>query len=386
MASKTGLMGAAAPKLGFTPSTVKSTTYNPTGYTAQKAAAQGYTPTTGTANTYDPTSMQAASYNATTYDPAKVDRTGITYDPTLQDVNGNQLVSNQLNDLTANDSKYIQQARQQGREAAAGRGLMTSSIAAGNAQRSAIQAALPIAQADASRYGSVADQNMAAQNTASQFNAGQNLSASTTDANAANQAGQFNAGAQNQAGQYNASNQQTASQFNAGAQNTANQFNANSQNQMTTANMNATNQAAEFGANANNQTSQFNANSANQADYYNANSANQAGQFNVGQLNAGAQFNASQSNASNLAQQQAQEGQYEFNRNLDANQSNQYFGSQYQREQMMGQILSSIYSNPNLTPDQQKQAAANAKTIYQGLWNATNATFRNGVPDVFTNV
>lgn len=384
--NNSGLMGAAGPKTQFAPSSMQAATYNPTGYKTKKATATGYDAATGTASTYDPSSMDAASYDASTYDPTNVDRAGTTYDPTLQDVQGNQLVSDQLTGLVANNGKYIQQARQQAREAAAGRGLMTSSIAAGNAQRAAIQSALPIAQADAARYGSVADQNMAASNMAGKFNAGQNLQASMADAAAANQAGQFNAGAENQAGQFNASNEQAANQYNATAENQAGQFNANSQNQMTQANMAATNRAGEFTANADNQASQFNANSANQAAYYNANSANEAGQFNVGQLNAAAQFNTAQDNSTRLTQQQQAEKQYEFNRNLGAQQANQYFGSQFQREQMMGKILSSIYSNPNLTPQQQQQAANNAKAIYQGLWNATNATFAQGVPNVFTNV
>jgi hypothetical protein len=45
--------------------------------------------------------------------------------------------------------------------------LLSSGIAAGNAESAAIQAALPIASQDASTYGTTAAQNMAAQNTAS---------------------------------------------------------------------------------------------------------------------------------------------------------------------------------------------------------------------------
>lgn len=323
-----GLMGAAstqvasAPNTSFTPAQASTTYYNPA-----TATATGYNAATGTAQTYDPT---------------KVDRTGTTYDPTQQTVQGNQLVSNQLNDLTAGNSKYIQQARQQGTQQAARSGLMTSSIAAGSAERAAVSAALPIAQADAARYGQVADANQTASNTAKQFNAGQTLTSSVTDANATN---------------------------------TASQFNTGQKNQMTQANNDATNRASEFGANAQNTNSQFNANSINQAGAFNAGSANTNSQFNAGQTNSGLMGQA----------QLAQQG-YQFDRSLNAQQSNQYFGSQYQREQQMSQVLTSIYNNPNLTPAQQQQAADNAKTIFQGLWNATNTTFAAGVPQVFTNV
>lgn len=302
-----GLM-AAATKANVP--TIGATTYNPTGYTAQSATSRGY--------------------DAATYDPTMVDRTGITYDPTTQTVSRDQLTSAQLTDLTSGNSKYIQAARQAGLEQAAQSGLMTSSIAAGNATRSAIQAAMPIAQADASRYGSVADQNMAATNAAGQFNAGQTLNASTTDANASN---------------------------------TADQFNANSQNQ-----------AAEFGANAENTVSQFNANSKNQAAAYNANASNEAGQFNTGQINT-----------VNTDQQQKQIQQNQFDRTLTAQQSNAYFAQQFAREQQMAQVMTSIYENPNLTAAQQQAAAQNAKIVMQGLQQATDATFAAGVPSIFTN-
>lgn len=400
---KAGLMAtAAAPKTNLQTTQAQATTYNPTGYTSRDATSTGYQAQQGQTATYDPASYQGQGYDATTgtastYDPTQVDRTGTTYDPTLQDVQGNQLVSHQLNDLTDSHSRYIQQARQTARERAARSGLMTSSIAAGAAERAAIRSALPIAQANAARYGSVADQDMAAQNQADQFNAGQAMRASLADAQAANAASQFDAGQQNQMTQANMSAENRAAEFGANADNTANQFNANSanqagqfnagsQNQMTQANMDAANRAAEFGANADNNVSQFNANSANQAAAYSANAANAAGQFNVGQLNNMAQFNANTQNNMALNQQQLAERQYEFDRGINQKQTNQWFGSEFNRENVMGQILQGIYSNPNMTPEQQKQAASNAKTIFQGLWNATNTTFANGVPDVFLNV
>ncbi|HEY6018609.1 MAG TPA: hypothetical protein VIY48_01590 [Candidatus Paceibacterota bacterium] len=58
----------------------------------------------------------------------------------------------QLNNLTAGDSQYIQQARNSAMAQAAARGLGNSSYAAGNAQGAAIRSALPIAQADAGMF------------------------------------------------------------------------------------------------------------------------------------------------------------------------------------------------------------------------------------------
>jgi len=68
------------------------------------------------------------------------------YDPTKGTVAG------QMNGLLESNSSYIKNARQNGENYAASRGLLNSSIAAGASGKSAIDAALPIAQQDASTY------------------------------------------------------------------------------------------------------------------------------------------------------------------------------------------------------------------------------------------
>lgn len=88
-----------------------------------------------------------------------------------QNVASNQLMSTQMNNLLSQNSPYLDRARQEGMNLASRRGLANSSIAAGNAMGAAIDRAAPIAQFDAARFGSVADQNMAAQNQASLQNA-----------------------------------------------------------------------------------------------------------------------------------------------------------------------------------------------------------------------
>lgn len=57
--------------------------------------------------------------------------------------------SDNLNQLLNSDSLHMQQAKQQGMNTAASRGLINSSIAAGASQQAAVNAAAPIAQADA---------------------------------------------------------------------------------------------------------------------------------------------------------------------------------------------------------------------------------------------
>lgn len=67
-------------------------------------------------------------------------------------VQGSELVENRLTNLLQKKNPYIQNAQQRGLQAAAKRGLMNSSIAAGSAERAAIEAGMPIASADAQTY------------------------------------------------------------------------------------------------------------------------------------------------------------------------------------------------------------------------------------------
>lgn len=72
----------------------------------------------------------------------------------LGTITPNDLTSHQLTGLIDQNSAYIQQARNGAINQANSRGLLNSSIAAGNAQGEAIKAALPIATADAqANYG-----------------------------------------------------------------------------------------------------------------------------------------------------------------------------------------------------------------------------------------
>lgn len=70
----------------------------------------------------------------------------------VYEVTGNELVSNQLNNLISKNNPYIQRARAGAMNTANSRGLLNSSIAAGSGEAAAIDAALPIAQQDASTY------------------------------------------------------------------------------------------------------------------------------------------------------------------------------------------------------------------------------------------
>ncbi len=122
-----------------------------------------------TTTEYDPTTA------ATTLPPAPTDTTitatGADSPPMVggndaitQTVDPNSTVRTQMEGLLAEDSQFLQLAKQGAKEEASSRGLLNSSIAAGAGQRAAIQSALPIAQQDAQTYGNQQIANQKYQN------------------------------------------------------------------------------------------------------------------------------------------------------------------------------------------------------------------------------
>lgn len=100
-----------------------------------------------------------------------------------------ETVSGQLDALLKKDSPLMSRARAGAMQTANSRGLVNSSMAAGAGEAAAIDAALPIANADAQAYGLAARDNQAAGNAALQVSADASNKASLVNADALNQAG-----------------------------------------------------------------------------------------------------------------------------------------------------------------------------------------------------
>lgn len=81
-----------------------------------------------------------------------------------RNVTDNELVRNQMMGLTNRGGAWMQNAARRAQERAFGMGLGRSSIAAGAGERAALEAAMPIAQADAATYGRAQTENMDALN------------------------------------------------------------------------------------------------------------------------------------------------------------------------------------------------------------------------------
>jgi hypothetical protein len=95
-------------------------------------------------------------------------------------------VAARVNQITSTDSPLMKTAATQGTQAAAKRGLTNSSIGVESAQQAVINAATPIATADASLYGQNSLANLAAKNQAANSTAQNNTTVGTTALNLEN--------------------------------------------------------------------------------------------------------------------------------------------------------------------------------------------------------
>lgn len=99
-----------------------------------------------------------------TFQPVVAATGGSGPGPVTREVNSNELTSTHLNSLLQGNSEYLQQARNKAMLTANSRGLVNSTLAAGAGESAAIDAALPIATADATTYGTAARDNQSAKN------------------------------------------------------------------------------------------------------------------------------------------------------------------------------------------------------------------------------
>lgn len=100
-------------------------------------------------------------------DASDIDPPDVTMpDPTTNELSDSSTVADQLNQLLASDSDYLEQGRQQGLMHASQRGLQNSTLAAQAGEQARIAQALPIASQDAQANLS---QDQLNQNTINQF-------------------------------------------------------------------------------------------------------------------------------------------------------------------------------------------------------------------------
>ena len=194
----------------------------------QGAGATGYEPTS-----YKPGEKAAVrSYSA----PPKAMMQD--YAATNQNITEDQMAGDRLTKLLAGDSKYIDQARNDGMLVAHSRGGLNSSMAAGAAEAEAIRAGMPIASQEAGVYSSAAANYANAQNRADEFGARESNIASLQQNQQQDAANRFGAEADNLASRELTQAENTAKQFGAAAVNRAGEFYASAENSASIQNAN----------------------------------------------------------------------------------------------------------------------------------------------------
>lgn len=169
-------------------------------YSSQKRKPEEQTPAEN--QQYQVTQMPTVSteeykpkYNITGYEPPTAEAGQSQF--TQYEVDPTKTIEGRMSGLLSQDSDYMKRAEAKGLSVANSRGLMNSSMAAGAAQASAIDAALPIAQGDAGLYADQRLANQKYQHDVDNLNAQLNTSVNLENAGFANQAAQMKADAQN---------------------------------------------------------------------------------------------------------------------------------------------------------------------------------------------
>lgn len=280
-----------------------------------------------------------------------------------RNVQGNELVSNQLNTLTAGNSQYIRQAEDAARNEASARGMMMSTMAAGAGRRAAIDAALPIASQDATTYGRTASENMAAVNADRM---------------------------QDQSIHGQLTGQALGIRANLDESERARGF---------TSQENLAQRSWQTGERLGSQQFQTGERIGTQQWQTGERTGTQAFQQSMQQMqNAwqGAQNNSDrQQQLTVLEQQQAHDAAMrELDRTFQGTQQEKQLAQQRFLEfenamqnqgAQLAQVIASIYNNPNLTSVQQAAAVTNARATFQSIFTSYAQSLAGGIPQIFWN-
>lgn len=328
-------------------------------------------------------------------------------DAVTRTVQANELSGNQLNDLIRGNSQYIQNARLSANEQSAERGMLMSSIAAGASQRAAIDAAQPFAMQQADAYGRAASENMQAQNADAQADQGQFRDLGARDIALRAQMEDASLGRQ-----FQGSLAQNEQAWRSGESYLDRQF----QQGENAANRNF--QSSERAASQNWQSGESAYDRAWRGDqasldrYQQTSERLGAQDFASGETAYDRAWREYQAGLDRAQQTNERYGSQDFQRSMsedeqswrsgeatldrnynatqaEANRNESRYGTYFNmianREQQLATVLNGIYSNPNLTPAQQQQAATNARAVLGSVTDGYNAVMSNGIPPIFAN-
>jgi hypothetical protein len=127
------------------------------------------------------------------------------------------------------------------------------------------------------------------------------------------------------------------------------------------------------------QQRQFQAGQAERAIKSNAAESAQTRVFSADQASRDKQFADQQSEKARTWQGTQADLQREQERDM------LYYNMMFGRESTLSQSLAAIYSNTSITAAQQQAAAQNAMALYSGLWETSNKTLAQGIPEIFSD-
>lgn len=285
--------------------------------------AQQASLTQGTANQVDQvaTATSATAGYTGAVDPTKTD--AASYEAALATITPEATVQGQMSALMDQFADgqippWAAGAMRQAQQAMAGRGVGASSIAAESIVQAAMEAALPIAQADATVRAQAIFSNQSATNAARQFNAASQQQNDQFFANLKTTVDTFNASQKNAVEQFNAAQKQQVSIFNATSTNDISKFNVDQKNAMEKFNAEQANAISQFNATLRDSRDKFNSQNRLVIDQSNAvwrrtiNTQNTAAENVANQFNASNLLNISNTAMNDLWQNFRDQADYAF--------------------------------------------------------------------------
>ena len=263
-ANMTDLRRIATEKLNARNAQPAADPTTPSGYTPVSSAAFSSATPAATKSAdvlgYTPEAYTSAGYKAEQYKPGGFDavtRDSQTYDAkqaalTNLNVTPDQLVEDRIQGLLKKGSPLLTLQETKARQGMAAKGLLSSSMAEGEALRAVTESARDIATIDAGTMSRAAEFNAQQANILAQFNVREINASSAFNAESANAAKADNQRVLNSAAEFLANASNTAAANNAAALNDAARFATEAANQASTASTLAKNNAAAFLAQAKN--------------------------------------------------------------------------------------------------------------------------------------
>lgn len=275
----------------------------------------------------------------------EVDRDAVT-----REVGENELTSRQLARLIDENGRYIQGARLNADERSATSGMLMSSFAMGAAERAAIDAGVPIAQADAGVYANTASENMRARNEDIQADQNQGRSLFGQSLGLEAQMAEAEQGRRFQSTE--AAGERNWRSGESGLDRAQQTFLQQMQQDF----------------------------QGTQAEYERAERRWLQGDQQAFQRGE-AEIERDWRDEVQVRDQTFTGEQNELSR--EQQRFSEYSAIMRSREEQLSQQLAAIFSNPKLSAKQQEAAAANARALFTSVTASFNAAFAAGIPEIF---